>query len=131
MPATEGTLGFLQLCADRRYHRKTMAQFERATGLRPDQYWIEATAGGAPALDAATATASFAYGNGARIMGWSAHGDGCGGFPGCSDEELRAKLDAAAGERAKDFPAASHWTLFGAGGKVEAAPVDRDAAGRG
>ena len=112
--------GFLQLCADRRYHRMTMAEFEARTGLRPDGYWIEATAGGAPAFDAATATAEFAHDNGATIMGWAAHGDSCGGFPGCSDSEMKAKVEAAARERSKDFPEAEHWMLFAAGGRVEA-----------
>ena len=112
--------GFLQLCADRRYHRMTMAEFEARTGLGPDQYWIEATAGGAPAFGAATATAEFAYNNGATIMGWAAHGDACGGFPGRSDYEMRTKVQAAARERSKDFPEAQHWMLFAAKGRVEA-----------
>ncbi|MDQ4125742.1 MAG: hypothetical protein M3134_09110, partial [Actinomycetota bacterium] len=67
--------GFLQLCADRRYHRLTMEEFEARTGLGPDDYWIEATAGGAAAFGGSTATAAFAYANGARIMGWAGHGD--------------------------------------------------------
>ena len=113
-------LGFLQLCADRRYHRLTMAEFETRTGLRPDQYWIEAGAGGAPSFGAATATAAYAYEKGARIMGWAAHGDECGGFPGRSDVEMRAKVQASARERAKDFPDAEHWLLFGTRGRVEA-----------
>ena len=113
-------LGFLQLCADRRYHRKTMEEFEERTGLRPDQYWIEAAAGGAGAFGVATATAQFAYENGARIMGWAGHGDACGGFPGRSDYEVKSKIQGAARERAKDFPEAEHWTLFAAKGRVEA-----------
>lgn len=116
-------LGFLQLCADRRYHRKTMEAFERATNLRPDQYWIEATAGGAAAFDAPTATASFAYEQGARLMGWATHGDRCGGFPGAGDDEMKAKGRAAAGGRARDFPESRHWTLFAAGGDVEVAEL--------
>jgi hypothetical protein len=116
-------LGFLQLCADRRYHRVTMEDFEARTGLRPDQYWIEAAAGGAPGLGGATATARFAYDKGARIMGWAAHGGGCGGFPGTGDDELRAKLHGAATDAAREFPEAEHWALFAAGGRVEAAKV--------
>lgn len=112
--------GFLQLCAERRYHRKTMEAFERATGLGPDEYWIEAAAGGAPAFGTVTATAAFSYANGATIMGWAAHGDTCGGFPGRSDSEIQAKLGAIARERARDFPEAEHWTLFASGGEVEA-----------
>ncbi len=117
---TEEPLGFLQLCADRRYHRKTMEAFERATNLRPDQYWIEATAGGAPAFAGPTVTAEFAYEKGARLMGWAAHGDACGGFPGVGNDELKAAVRAAAGARASDFPESRHWALFGEGAAVEA-----------
>jgi hypothetical protein len=117
---TEEVFGFLQLCADRRYHRKTMEAFERATGLAPDEYWIEATAGGAPAFEGPTATAEFAYEKGARVMGWAAHGEGCGGFPGLADDALRTKLAESAAGRAALFAEAEHWTLFAAGGRVEA-----------
>lgn len=112
--------GFLQLCADRRYHRMTMEEFEARTGLRPDQYWIEARAGGAPAFEAASGTAEFAYDQGATVMGWAAHGDVCGGFPERSNTEMRAAVEARARERAADFPDAEHWMLFAAGGAVEA-----------
>ncbi len=105
-------LGFLQLCADRRFHRAVMSAFEDATGLGCDRYWIEATAGGAPALETFTTTARFAYDNGARMMGWAAHGDACGGFPGLDDDEIEAKLEAAALARATELPTAEHWTLF-------------------
>jgi hypothetical protein len=117
------TLGFLQLCADRRYHRKTMEAFERATGLPPNGYWIEATAGGAPTPEAASVTASFAHEHGATLMGWAAHGDGCGGYPGRSDDEMRAAVEAAAREGAEAFPDARHWVLFGVGGEVEVAEL--------
>jgi hypothetical protein len=116
------TFGFLQLCADRRYHRKTMAAFEQATGLGPDDYWIEASAGGAPELGVSTATARFAYDQGARVMGWAAHGDQCGGFPGLDNDAILAKLRTAVADLAPDFPGATHWILFGAGGAVEVSP---------
>lgn len=125
----EKVLGFLQLCADRRYHRKTMDAFEEATGLRSDEYWIEASAGGAPALGVSTDTARFAYGQGARVMGWAAHGDRCGGFPGLDDGAISAKLRTAVSELTRDFPEATHWTLFAAGGEVEVSGGDAGAAG--
>jgi hypothetical protein len=115
-------LGFLQLCAERRFHRKTMEAFERATGLAPDEYWIEARAGGAPAWADKTITARNAYKNGARIMGWAAHGDVCLGFPGVSNRELRQKLASAARKRRDDFPHASHFLLFAEGDEVEVTP---------
>ena len=121
--------GFLQLCADRRYHRMTMAAFEEATGLGPDEYWIEASAGGAPGLGVSTDTARFAYGQGARVMGWAAHGDQCGGFPGLDNEEILAKLRTMVSDLAPDFPEATHWILFGAGGRVEVSPGDDPAPG--
>lgn len=117
--------GFLQLCADRRYHRITMEEFEARTGLRPDQYWIEVTAGGAPAFETVSGTAEFAYDQGARVMGWAAHGDVCGGFPERSNAEMRAAVEARARERAADFPDAEHWVLFAAGGRVEAESLRR------
>jgi hypothetical protein len=111
-------LGFLQLCADRRFHRQTMNAFERASGLRPDEYWIEARSGGAPAYQDTTRAARIAYRTGARHMGWAAHGDGCRGFHGATDHELRAKLDRAARSRLDDFREAVHYTLFALGGEV-------------
>ena len=118
-------LGFLQLCADRRFHRTTMAAFEAETGLGPDGYWIEATAGGAPMLGSFTTTARFAYENGARVMGWAAHGDACGGFPGLSTDEIAAKLEAAARETANELPEAEHWMLFATGAGVKVTPLGR------
>jgi hypothetical protein len=111
----DAALGFLQLCADCPFHRLTMTAFERATGLRPDEYWIEARSGGAPAYQDATRAARIAYRNGARHMGWAAHGDGCRGFHGATDHDLRAKLDRAARSRIDDLRGAVHYTLFGLG----------------
>jgi hypothetical protein len=115
-------LGYLQLCAERRYHRITMEAFERATGLGPDEYWIEARAGGSPGWADKTITARNAFKNGARIMGWAAHGDVCLGFPGASNLELRHKLAKAVRKRREDFPQATHLQLFGEGDRVEVVP---------
>lgn len=111
--------GFLQLCADRRFHRATILEFERLTGLASDEYWIEARAGGAPSWSDNTKTARYAYGEGARFMGWAAHGDSCGGFPGVSNEELRRKVERTMRGRAEEFPQAEHLALFAHGGGVE------------
>jgi hypothetical protein len=116
---TSDRRGFLQLCADRRYHRKTMVAFERATGLKPDEYWIEARAGGSASWGDTTRAGRLAYGEGASAMGWAGHGDRCGGFPGESNAELRRKLERTARKRAGDFPRARHYLLFGEGGEVE------------
>jgi hypothetical protein len=118
--------GFLQLCADRRFHRLTMLEFERQTGLGAGEYWIEARAGGAPSWSDNTKTARYAYQEGARFMGWAAHGDKCGGFPGVSNEEMRGKVEQAMRSRAEEFPQAEHFALFGHGVSVEV--VARQAA---
>ena len=111
--------GFLQLCADRRFHRPTMQEFERLTSLCENDYWIEARAGGAPSWDDNTKTARFAYGQGARHMAWAAHGDNCGGFPGVSDDELRREVERSMKSRAEEFPEAEHYALFAHEGGVE------------
>ena len=118
MSEGERPLGVLQLCSDLRYHRRTMAAFERATGLGADEYWIEARPGGAPAYQDTTRMARIAYREGARHMGWAAHGDVCRGFHGATDHDMRAKLDRAARARARDFREAAHYTLFGLGEEV-------------
>lgn len=111
--------GFLQLCSDLRYHRLVMEAFERATGLAPDGYWIEARPGGSPSWADNTRAARTAHRHGAVHMGWAAHGDGCLGLPGQSDAAIRAQLERVVRRRAEEFPAAAHYGLFGAGGEVE------------
>ena len=123
--ADEDALGFLQLCAERRFHRATMHAFEQAAGLAPDGYWIEARAGGSPSWDDNTRTARTAFRIGARHMGWSAHGDTCLRYPGLSDAELRRRLERAAARRAEEFPAARHYLLFALPGAVEVVPIGR------
>lgn len=96
-----------------------MEAFERVTGLSPDGYWIEARAGGAPSWDDTTLTARNAFRQGARHMGWAAHGDTCLRWPELSDGELRRRLERAARRRAEEFPAAGHYLLFALPGDVE------------
>jgi hypothetical protein len=116
-------LGFLQLCSERRYHRQTMLAFEQATGLAPDEYWIEARPGGTPSWSDNTKAARLARSEGAEYMGWAAHGDRCGGFPGASNLELARKLDGSARKRAAEFPGVTHLALFAAAGHVEVREV--------
>ena len=111
--------GFLQLCADLRYHRATMEAFERATGLAPDAYWIEAGPGGAPSWPELTITATLAHERGAVRMGWAAHGDECLGLAGQRDDEIRARLERTVRARAADVPDARHYLLFAVAGEVE------------
>ena len=111
--------GFLQLCAERRFHRVTMLTFEELAGLAAEEYWIEARPGGAPACSDKTKTSRLAYAAGARFMGWAAHGDSCLGFPGVSNEAMRRKVERALQGRAEKFPRAEHVALFAYGGGVE------------
>lgn len=106
-------LGYLSLCADRRFWPETVRKFEELTGLFSEQgdFWIEAKAGGTPGINDPT-TADYAYEHGGRFMGWQAHGDSCGGFPGVSNEEMEKKLDEAIEERRKRYPKAEHFRVF-------------------
>ena len=117
------SLGFLQLCADRRFHRAVMEAFEQATGLRPDEYWVEARPGGAPSWADNTRAARIAVRKGGRFMGWSAHGDVCLGFPDASDDAMRARLERTARTRAEEFPGCTHLALFALPGGVEVVTV--------
>jgi hypothetical protein len=116
-------LGFLQLCAERRFHRAVMEAFERETGLKHDEYWIEARAGGAPSWADNTKTGRIAHRSGARFMGWAAHGDVCLGFPGEGDDKMRTRLEKTAARRAEEFPGAVHVVLFALPGGVEVSRV--------
>jgi hypothetical protein len=117
--------GYLQLCADLRFHRATMLAFESATGLAEDGYWIEARPGGAPSWTDNTRGARLAHRRGALFMGWAAHGDECLGFPGESNDRIRRLLQRTLEKRAQEFPRATHVGLFAAGDDVEVFPAGR------
>jgi hypothetical protein len=111
--------GFLQLCADRRFHLRVMKAFEELAALDSTGYWIEAGAGGAPSWADSTEVGRLAYGEGAAHMGWAAHGDDCAGFPGASNADLRTKLERTLRRRVSEFPHATHYGLFAHGHTVE------------
>jgi hypothetical protein len=115
----EQELGFLQLCADRRFHRRTMDEFERASGLASDGYWIEAVVGGAPSETLRTRAADFARSKGATHMAWAAHGDECGGYPDTPNDRLRELLAEIAERRRRDYPDATHYVFFATAAGVE------------
>ncbi len=94
-PGIPPLLGFLQLCADRRFHRCLQDQFQKDTGINsPEDYWIHADAGGTPKMECQRIAPDYCYyDKGARLMGWSAHGDICGGFgPDVPDEVIQQAL---------------------------------------
>lgn len=99
------------MCADCRFHAEVERKFREATGFSETDYWIEATAGGSPAVGD-TKTADYAYAHGAKKMGWAAHGSGCGGFPGVNDEVIRGKLDEVIEDRIKRYSDAAHYRIF-------------------
>lgn len=85
-------VGYLRRCSDRRFGAATRRAFEEATGLGESDYWDQANPGGA-AVDTDPLMADYAMEHGAKIWGWQAHGDRCGGIPGTSNEEIEAMLD--------------------------------------
>src|SRR5437016_9297253 len=76
-PGIPPLLGFLQLCADRRFHRCLQEQFQKDTGVNtPEDYWIHADAGGTPKMECQRTAPDYCYyDKKVRLMGWSAHGD--------------------------------------------------------
>lgn len=107
-------LGFLQLCADRRFHRCLQERFQADAGLAsPEEYWIHADAGGTPRMASQTVAPNYCYHDKqVRLMGWSAHGDKCGGWPGASDDEIRRALFKTVRGKVKDYPDAKHFIYF-------------------
>jgi len=48
-----------------------------------------------------------------RLMGWSAHGNGCGGFPpGTDDKVIEEALYKTIPDKIKDYPEATHFVYF-------------------
>ena len=95
-----------------------MEAFEEATGLGPDGYWIEARPGGAPSWADNTRAARLAHKSGAAFMGWAAHGDNCGGFPGEPNDRVADRLVKTLNKRAEEFPKAKHIGFFAYGEEV-------------
>ncbi len=117
LPFTEDCppLGFLQLCADRRFHSLIQNEFQRDAGLQePTDYWIHADAGGAPRMEHLTIAPNYCYEKkGVRLMGWSAHGAGCGGFgEEVEDNVIRKALQKTFKKQRRNYPEASHFCYF-------------------
>jgi hypothetical protein len=109
------TRGFLQLCADRRFHQCIQEQFQKdAKVASADQYWIHADAGGTPKMECARTAPDYCYfKQKVRLMGWSAHGDNCGGFgDNVPDSEIRRALLVTARRKIEDYPLAAHYVYF-------------------
>jgi hypothetical protein len=108
-------MGFLQLCADRRFHQCIQNAFRDDAKLdAPQKYWIHADAGGTPKMTKLTTAPRYCYDDKkVRLMGWSAHGNGCGGFPrGTEDRVIEEALYETIPEKIKDYPEATHFVYF-------------------
>lgn len=117
LPYTEDNpaRGFLQLCADRRFHKCIQQEFKKDAKLSSrEDYWIHADAGGTPKMASQRVTPDFCYhDNGVRLMGWSAHGDNCGGFGyGVEDVVIRRALCETMREKVREYPEAKHFIYF-------------------
>lgn len=108
----EKDLGFLRTCIDRRFVTITRKAFEDVTGLNHSDYWHEAYAGGAAKLQPNSDGIDYAFNHGARIFGWQAHLNGCGGQPDVHDEMIIASLYQAATETALKYEGSKHFFIL-------------------
>jgi hypothetical protein len=106
--------GFLQLCADRRFHKCIQQEFKKDAKLTSrEDYWIHADAGGTPTMANQTVTPNYCYEDkNVRLMGWSAHGANCGGLPNQSDDKIKQLLSDTAEGKVKAYPLAKHFIYF-------------------
>lgn len=117
LPYTEDcpARGFLQLCADRRFHKCIQQEFKKDAKLTSrEDYWIHADAGGTPKMAKQKVTPNYCYfDKKVRLMGWSAHGAGCGGFgEDVKDVVIRRALCKTMKRKVKDYPKATHFIYF-------------------
>ena len=117
LPYTEDcpARGFLQLCADRRFHKCIQRAFKEDAGLTSrEDYWIHADAGGTPKMECQRITPDYCYINkDVRLMGWSAHGDKCGGFgEEVPDEVIKRELCNTMQRNVRKYPLARHFIYF-------------------
>lgn len=117
LPYTEDcpARGFLQLCADRRFHKCIQQAFKEDAGLTSrEDYWIHADAGGTPKMECQRITPDYCYINKeVRLMGWSAHGDKCGGFgEEVPDDVIKRELCNTMQRNVRKYPLATHFIYF-------------------
>ncbi|HKY30560.1 MAG TPA: hypothetical protein VJM12_21695 [Pyrinomonadaceae bacterium] len=108
-------LGFLQLCADRRFHSLIQSEFQTDAKLnKSTDYWIHADAGGTPKMEDLTIAPNYCYKQKkVRLMGWSAHGAGCGGFgEEVPDDVIRKALQKTFKKQRRRYPKAKHFCYF-------------------
>ena len=114
-PGIPPLLGFLQLCADRRFHRCIQERFQKDAYLNSaEDYWIHADAGGTPKMECQRTAPDYCYyDKKVRLMGWAAHGDICGGFgPNVPDEVIQQALVVVSRRKIEEYPEARHFVYF-------------------
>ena len=117
LPYTEDcpARGFLQLCADRRFHNCIQQEFKKDAKLTSrEDYWIHADAGGTPKMESQRTAPNYCYNDKkVRLMGWSAHGDGCGGFgEHVRDDVIMRALCETMQRNVRAYPLAKHFIYF-------------------
>ena len=107
------TLGFLQLCIERRFHQAVQEKFQEVTGLESNQYWIHSDVAGTPQMEDQRRAPDYCRDQGVRFMGWSAHGTGCGGYPpGTPDSIILQDLVVALNKKPALYPGIIHYGFF-------------------
>jgi len=110
METNNEKLGYLRSCMDRRYVHEARTVFEKMTGLGVTEYWHESYPGGS-ALPTDETGERYASEHGVSVWGWAAHGSGCGGQPGVSDEEIGKRLAEVVSEKKKMY-SGDHYKIF-------------------
>jgi hypothetical protein len=123
------TFGFLRTCIDKRFVEASRKAFEAATQLGSTKYWHEAYAGGAardPSLvenDPKTGNNiyadEYAFKHEARVFGWGAHVDDCGGLPGADKSEIEQALKAHIEAMIKKYPTSKHFRILASVSGIE------------
>lgn len=107
------SLGFLQLCIERRFHQAVQEKFQEVTGLESTQYWIHSDVAGTPQMEDQRRAPDYCRDQGVKFMGWSAHGTGCGGYvPGTPDSRILGDLMQALNKKPELYPRITHYGFF-------------------
>jgi len=107
------TLGFLQLCIERRFHQAVQEKFQEVTGLESTQYWIHSDVAGTPQMEDHRRAPEYCVDQEVEFMGWSAHGTGCGGYEdGTSDSRILGDLIQALNKKPDLYPGITHYGFF-------------------
>lgn len=107
-------LGFLSICADKRFWEIQTKKISQKLNLSPAQFWLDARAGGAGKLvqEKNFAAPDHAYHQGARTMVWGMHGDKCGGFPGLTNKQLKKIHQDIIPTVKSRYPKATHYLIW-------------------